>query len=197
MTPDDLIAAGLRNKLRTLYHIDTTGMTSAEVIAKHHEVMTPRGDEPTAEDILEWLKQQGPAEWHRSAATWNWDNPMDAMSWVLSQPDCDAGTAIMLFALGEPSYYSKFSSMDELEAKAGYMMETVRFMIDICERWEAGQYKTYRFKPTWTTCIEPGSLPWAVPESLGMAEARGEELDLTGWGEGMPPEMIDLSWRRT
>lgn len=31
------------------------------------------GAEPGEEDLLAWLKQASPAEWHRSAATWNWD----------------------------------------------------------------------------------------------------------------------------
>ena len=152
---------------------------------------SPEPDDGQAE-LLAWLKKAGPADWHRCACTWNWDQPFDALEWIVRQPDCDAGTAVTLFARGEPSYYAQFASLAEVEAKAGYMMETVRFLITICERWGAGLYPAWRFRPDQLPELDPGSLPWPVPETLARAEAKGEPLDLSGWTEGFPAE---LYWR--
>lgn len=113
------------------------------------------------------------------------------MQWVIRQPRCDAGTAVTLFARGEPGYYDQFASMEELKARADYMMETVNFLIEICERWEAGQYASWRFRPDQLPHIDADTMPWPVPRTLAQAEARGERLDLTGWNEGYPPQLLE------
>ena len=151
----------------------------------------PAWQEPSEEDLLAWLQQAGPAEWHCCAATWNWDQDLATLRWIIAQPDCDAGTAITLFARGEPSYYAQYPTMAALEADSGYMMDTVRFLIEICERWQAGQYVTYRFRPDQLPYVTPSTMPWPVPESLGLAEAQGEPLDCDGWNEGFPPQLLE------
>ncbi|TFI56369.1 DUF4274 domain-containing protein [Sphingomonas parva] len=143
------------------------------------------------EELLAWLQQRGPDDWHRSACSWNWDQDFAPLLWIIRQPECDAGTAITLFARGEPSYYAQFETMAALEAGAGYMMDTVRFLIEICERWAAGQYQHYGFRPDALPHLTPNSLPWPVPDSLAQAEAHGEELDFSGWTEGYPPEFFE------
>jgi hypothetical protein len=145
--------------------------------------------EPEQAELLAWLKKAGPADWHRCACTWNWDQPFDVPSWIVRQPRCDAGTAVTLFARGEPSYYGQFKSLAEIEAKAGTMMETVRFLIEICERWQAGLYPAWRYRPDQLPELDPASLPWPVPATLARAEAKGEALDLGGWSEGFPAEL--------
>jgi hypothetical protein len=149
----------------------------------------PDPDETQQAELLAWLKKAGPADWHRCACTWNWDQPFDAIRWIVRQPDCDAGTAITLFARGEPSYYAQFATIAEIEAKAGWAMETVRFLIEICERWQAGHYAAWRFRPDQLPELDPDSLPWPVPSTLARAQAKGEALDLGGWSEGFPPEL--------
>jgi hypothetical protein len=146
-------------------------------------------DETQQAELLAWLGKAGPADWHRCACTWNWDQPFDVIRWIIRQPECDAGTAITLFARGEPSYYSQFATMADLEAKAGWSMEVVRFLIEICERWRAGQYSAWRFRPDQLPELDPDSLPWPVPATLARAEAKGEALDLSDWNEGFPPEL--------
>lgn len=138
--------------------------------------------------LLAWLKKAGPADWHRCACTWNWDQPFDAIRWIIRQKQCDAGTAVTLFARGEPSYYSKFASLPEIEAKASWAMETVHFLKEICERWQAGQYSAWRFRPDQVPNLAE-TLPWPVPANLAHAEAKGVALDLTGWSEGFPPRL--------
>ena len=180
-----------RENSQALYpHIDFTGMSFDEIQAARLAAITPPFNQPDERTLLAWLKRRGPDAWHRSAATWNWDQDLKVMEWVIRNPRCDAGTAVTLFARGEPGYYAQFATMAELEAGAGYMMETVRFLIEICERWAAGQYSSWRFRPEALPQVAPGSLPWPVPETLARAEAQGEPLDLTGWNEGFPPELL-------
>ena len=145
--------------------------------------------DPAQAELLAWLEKAGPDDWHRCACTWNWDQPFDVIRWIVRQPGCDAGTAVTLFARGEPGYYAQFESLAEVEAEAGSMMETVRFLIEICERWRAGLYPVWRFRPDALPGLDPGSLPWPVPATLARAEAKGEALDLSGWTEGFPPEL--------
>jgi hypothetical protein len=148
----------------------------------------PEGEESEEAKLLAWLKTRGPADWHRCACSWNWDQPFEVLNWIIRQPNCDAGTAITLFARGEPSYYAQFKTLAEIEAKAGWAMETVRFLIEICERWQAGQYSSWRFRPDQLPELDPDSLPWPVPATLARAEARGKMLNFGAWSEGFPPE---------
>lgn len=173
--------------------LDFTGMGLEEMnatIAAHRASVVEAGDYAGESNLLAWLQERGPDDWHRSAVTWNWDQDMEPMRWVIRQPGCDAGTAVTLFARGEPGYYSQFSDMEELKARAGYMMDHVSFMIEICERWDAGQYGEWRFLPDELVHLEPGSLPWPVPEALARGESRGQSLDYEGWNEGFPPELL-------
>jgi hypothetical protein len=158
-----------------------------EAILRHQRRLP---DGPTDDELIGWLRLAGADDWHRSALTWNWDNDFGPIAWIIAQPECDAGTAISLFALGEPGYYTQFDSMAAIEAGAPYMMETVRFLMDICERWAAGQYRSYRFRPERVPDIHPGSMPWAVPESLARAPMRGEALDTDNWVEGYPLKLL-------
>ena len=146
-------------------------------------------DDPEQAALLAWLKKAGPADWHRCACTWTWDQPFDVPRWIIRQPGCDAGTAVTLFARGEPSYYAQFGSMAEVEAKAGFMIDTVRFLVEICERWAAGLYPAWRFRPDELPDLDPATMPWPVPETLARAQAKGEPLDLGDWNEGFPPEL--------
>jgi hypothetical protein len=144
------------------------------------------GEEREQARLLAWLRKAGPADWHRCACTWNWDQPFDAIRWIIRQRHCDAGTAVTLFARGEPGYYSKYASLAEIEAKAGWAMETVHFLAEICERWQAGQYSAWRFRPDQLPNLTE-TLPWPVPATLARAGDKGVALDFTGWNEGFPP----------
>lgn len=150
------------------------------------EVSEPEPDWDGA-DLLAWLKARGPDDWHRCACTWNWDQPYDVIRWIIRQPDCDAGTAVTLFARGQPGSWSQYKSVAEIEAKEGWAMENVRFLIEICERWEKGQYKAWRFRPDELPGVDPKDVPWPVPASLAGAKAQGMALDFEEWNEGFPP----------
>jgi hypothetical protein len=170
-------------------HIDLSGLSLEEMWdALARDGAPPDYGDPDTDDLLEWLKERGPDDWHRSACTWNWDFDMGPMEWVLEQRECDAGTAITLFGRGEPSTYSQYASLDELMAKAPHQIHTARFLKGICERWANGHYRSYRFKPDAVWPLEPNCLPWPLPATLAHPGVQGELLDFSEWSEGFPPE---------
>lgn len=185
--PEWLRGARERNQ-RDYPKIDFWGMTMQEMdeaIEAYYESLEDR--------LIEWLGRADPAEWHCAALTWNWDDGLGPLRWIIAQPNCDAGTAIHLFAAADPSYFRRYESVDAIEADNPYVMDRIRFMIEICERWAAGQYKEYRFRPEDVPSLSPDSHPWPVPESLAHAEMRGEILDTRGWDQGYPMELL-RSW---
>ena len=143
------------------------------------------------EELIEWLATRGPREWHICAADWNWDKGLGPLVWILRQPGCDRGTAICIFARGEPGIFEKYESLEALRAKEGYYPEQAEMLIELCERWAAGRYADYRFDPEDDVRgVFPERMPWPVPEDLARAKARGERLDHSGWEEGVPKELF-------
>jgi hypothetical protein len=50
-------------------------------------------------DAYDWIKLQRPEVWHVVAKHWNWDDGIEVLDWIVSQPQCDAGTARSIFWL--------------------------------------------------------------------------------------------------
>lgn len=151
----------------------------------------PPAREVSDEELIAWLGTKGPREWHVCALDWNWDRGLGPLPWIVRQPDCDRGTAIAIFALGEPGIFEKYDSVEELRAKEGYYPEQAEMLIEMCQRWAAGQYAEYRFDPEAVVRgVRPERMPWPVPEDLVRAEPRGERLDRLGWEEGVPRQLI-------
>lgn len=51
------------------------------------------------------LRQMSSIELHHFACNFNWDCGIDELAAVIKHPECDAGTAMMIFWLGQPTYY--------------------------------------------------------------------------------------------
>ena len=142
--------------------------------------------------LIEWLGRAGPAAMHCSALTWNWDDDIEPLRWIIAQPDCDAGTAIHILSAADPFDFRQYESVAAIEADNPLGVDRLPFMIEICERWAAGQYKQYRFRPLDVPSLDPDSHPWPVPESLARAQMQGEMLDTSEWNEGYPDELLRL-----
>lgn len=54
---------------------------------------------------MAFLAVRSPDDWHRYADNLNWDDRLDGLYWIVSQPDCDKATAVMTFWKGEPTGY--------------------------------------------------------------------------------------------
>lgn len=57
-------------------------------------VICPAGE---TERIIEWLGQQTPETWHQVVMTWNYDYGVEVLLWIVSQDQCDRGTAARIF----------------------------------------------------------------------------------------------------
>ncbi|MEO0462679.1 MAG: DUF4274 domain-containing protein [Pseudomonadota bacterium] len=91
---------------------------------------------------LEWLSARGPSDWHRLVMDLNWDHGSHSLLWIVSQDECDAGTAQYIFWLAEPGYYAddKLADRDRGEH---FQREDYELIQEIARRWVAGRYPTW------------------------------------------------------
>lgn len=80
-----------------------------------------------------------PAELHAFAKSWNWDGGTERMRDVIEHPNCDAGTALLVYWYASPEFYSAFASRDDVPEWA---RETYDLIVDIEGRYLRGAYKT-------------------------------------------------------
>lgn len=67
-------------------------------------------------DLIAWLAGQDPAVWHYVAERWDWERGIAPLLWIARQPQCDAGTAAMLFwKSGEAEDYLPFGDAEPTE----------------------------------------------------------------------------------
>lgn len=54
-------------------------------------------DEPLERDFAHWLRTQAdPDGRHRVADAWNWDQGNTVLWWIVTRPDCDRATALLV-----------------------------------------------------------------------------------------------------
>ena len=150
--------------------------------------------------LIEWLRQQGPDEWHRTATTWNWDSGNEVLLWIVTQPECDRGTALDVFWKGSPECHVLPAGPDNSWSNVGGFAEDHKLLSTILRNWKAGFYKTERFASEFVD----GPLHWyfgthddpqlrrvqaAIPADMARSIA-GEELDNRHYAEDMSPDAI-------
>jgi len=156
-------------------------------------------DDGTSDDLVfDWVRQQGPEDWHRYATGFNWDSGTEIARWIIDQPGCDKGTALYLYYAASPGFYAQYPSIEA--ARAAYIdEEAVELMTAICANWAAGRYTAYRFNPDWVfgdtmpadaeaRLALANSLFWAVPEDMARAGSEGVEPEGDS-AEGLPPAL--------
>lgn len=62
--------------------------------------------------MVQWLSKQPPLIVDAAARSLNWDYSEDVIVWLLNQPTTDAATAVYLFLLAEPSWYTPMKRKD-------------------------------------------------------------------------------------
>jgi hypothetical protein len=78
---------------------ETDPIQKLQLWAQAHKGLAP------AEQIrrfLAWLPAANSDEWHGVAASWNWGFGIQPLRWIISQPECGAATAALIFFDGEP-----------------------------------------------------------------------------------------------
>ncbi|WP_305952161.1 DUF4274 domain-containing protein [Emticicia oligotrophica] len=66
-------------------------------------------------------------ELHYLIKKWNWDDGYEIPQKVLSHPLCDKGTALMIYWLATPDYFTKFENEEEVPT---YNRENYRLVIN-------------------------------------------------------------------
>ncbi|KUR70458.1 hypothetical protein AQZ52_16725 [Novosphingobium fuchskuhlense] len=62
-------------------------------------------DDEYRASLITYLKNASPDVWHRYALNHNWDDRLDGLYWIVSQPECDKATALLIFWKGCPTGY--------------------------------------------------------------------------------------------
>jgi Domain of unknown function (DUF4274) len=114
-------------------------------------------DELTDEDIDAWKAQnhyqflQTSEEIHAFADKFNWDDSREALTWILENPKCELGTAVMIYWKATPLYfYEKYESREQLaKQKPSYCTDEDWFQFQtydlikmIEKKFDEGFYKT-------------------------------------------------------
>lgn len=93
-------------------------------------------------------KLQTPLEVHYFAWHWNWDNGIKPLAWIVRQPDCDQGTALLIYWHASPTWYCQYQDRKEVRASGGNV-EHYDLIKEIEKRVAEGYYtaQTIRFSP--------------------------------------------------
>ena len=79
-----------------------------EYLATDEWVVDTGADDDEArslENFYATLRQMSSIELHHFACNFNWDCGTDELAAIIEHPECDAGTAMMIFWLGQPLHY--------------------------------------------------------------------------------------------
>lgn len=88
--------------------------------------------------LIEWMARRGPDDWHRVALSYNWDNGLSPLEWIVTRPTCDRATALVVFWMTEPDARLGYASPSD--AKADHAESEWRLVKLIADRWRAGAY---------------------------------------------------------
>lgn len=104
---------------------------------------------PSEDDDLEALVAvlQTPEELHQLAWSFNWDDVgLEAPRAIIRRPDCDLGTAVLLYWHSGPRFYAQYPGEQEVPAHSRALYALHR---EIEERVRTGFYahRAFRFDP--------------------------------------------------
>lgn len=96
-------------------------------------------------DLMNWLIQHGPDPdfWHVFVCNTDPNQREDAYHWIVSQPQCDAGTAAQIFHHSN-AYEALAYQAFEFPSHLSRLYSTAKMAAD---RWTVGNFQTHRFAP--------------------------------------------------
>lgn len=93
-----------------------------------------------------------------------------AYRWVIENPKCDRGTALMVYWMTDPvDFYKEYAKEDEVPAHAYDMYETMK---EIEKRIKSGFYKNQKFKydpvagGNLSKAFDPSELKQPIPKEM-------------------------------
>ena len=125
---------------------------------------------------------------------WNWDNGTEILRWIISQPNCDKGTSLLIYWYSTPRYFAQYLDRKEV---AEYELDRYDFTKEIENKYISGFYKyeNLSFDPhndrehDWTEEYSTYPLKQPIPEIMYQA-TKGNLLVATFLDEGYPPKVL-------
>ncbi|MBC7876655.1 MAG: DUF4274 domain-containing protein [Anaerolineales bacterium] len=74
------------------------------------------------------------------AAHYNWDDGFEVPVWIINNPQCDRGTALMMYWRAEPQYFCKYATCDDIP-NSGWQISHYDFIREVEEKYINGFYK--------------------------------------------------------
>jgi hypothetical protein len=121
---------------------------------------------------------QTPEELHYFAAEYNWDNgTIESLRWIIRQPFCDKGTALLLYWSADPkSLYSRYANREQVEE---YYLDQYDFLKELEDRILEDRYSLQNF---------------CYPTLASHKQIRLEQYRNSGYKKQLIPEiMFDLN----
>jgi hypothetical protein len=139
--------------------------------------------------LAAFLREADPDERHAVAASWNWDNGMEPLFWILRRPDCDKATALTILSMAEADYYLRHAGgVEDIPAseRAGFWLCS-----EILDRWERGFYLRAEIAYAapdgeFANFLDRAGQVRAAPASMTMP-LPGRKVSTRGHREGFPP----------
>ena len=143
--------------------------------------------------LLKHFPGYSPEMWHQIAWNWNWDNGIEPLKWIISQPNCDKGTALLIYWYSAPRFDAQYASREEVDK---YELDKYDFTKEIENKYVSGFYQkeNFSFDPhndeghDWTTEYSNYPLKQPIPEIMYQA-TKGKKLTKMRLDEGYPPEV--------
>ena len=158
--------------------------------------------------LIEWLGTRDPDDWHRVARSYNWDDDLAPLLWILRQDNCERATAQYIFWISQP--YDMIDMIDD--EKTAYLVEDGYALVkEICERWIIGKYHKSTIAQDLGTDKDnqdgmtgfldelraKGRHPIEVPLDIcDTLVGRSIDLNEGQFEEGWPEELFDKLWRK-
>lgn len=136
---------------------------------------------------------QTPREFHRFARDWNWDDGFKPLQWIINQPQCDKGTALLIYWHAAPKWFCQFGSRDEVIA-ANQDVKLYDFIKEIEAKFGSNFYKSQiiRFDPKdddgtdWTQAYSDKKQKCTIPDLM---------LQVTAGQTLLYENLIEFSYR--
>ncbi|WP_341368311.1 DUF4274 domain-containing protein [Yoonia sp. BS5-3] len=167
--------------------------TSEDEHALLHRWLEEGKIEISDNDFLGWLSKQAPDTWHAIVINWNWDYGSAPLLWIVSQPECDLGTAFHIFFI-EASNWMTNLTWEELDYPS--YQESWKTCKTIVDRWEQNDFgsaelmlrgyeQAQSYRKMEQNALEAGKqLAWVVPEYVYEYQGvRQHRSDFT-WADG-------------
>jgi hypothetical protein len=143
-------------------------------------------------DLLSYLSQATPDEWHQVAGSWNWDTDPEPLRWIIRHPLRDRGTALLVYWYSGPRYFAQYLTRSEVPS---YELEGYDLMTEIEQAYLANRYTRAEIAFTphddggydWTAGYADVPLRRPIPELMYATSPGHQATRRADFDDGYPP----------